>query len=121
MHAYKTLLVALVVVLFSPFAEAGLTSGMSQDEVAAEVGRILKQDECNDWRDTRPCQSLVDTIAENALDAGIESGIIIVALRTAGVPIGLAISSTAQLARRTLDIITPPKTGGGPGGGVSAN
>ena len=111
MHAYKTLLVALFVVLFSPFAVAGFSASMSLAAVTAEATRILSEQNCQSWQN-KECRAVVDTIAENALDAGIESGIVIEALKTAGVSIGLATASTAQLARRTLDIITPPKTAG---------
>lgn len=121
MRTCKSLLVALFVVFFSPFAAAGFSAGMSQDEVAAEVARILAEQECQPWQHSKQCRAVVDTTAENALDAGIESGIVIEALKVAGVPIGPATAATARLAGKTLDIITPAKTYEGPGGGVSSN
>lgn len=121
MRTYRPLLVALFAVFFSPFVMADFSAGMSQDEVAAEVAGILADQACQPWQHSKQCRAVVDATAEKALDAGIESGIVIEALKAAGVPIGPATAATARLARRTLDIITPAKTYEGPGGGVSSN
>jgi hypothetical protein len=121
MQSYKSLLVALFAVLFSPLALAAFSADMTQEQVAAEAASQLAAQNCQPWQNTKDCRTALDSIAESALDAGIESGVIIEALKTAGAPIGLVTAATAQVARRTLDVITPPKTGGGPGGGVSTN
>jgi len=120
MHTYKSLLLVLLVALFSSFAVAQFTIGMSQVSINIEVARILLEGGCTPWKGSEHCHSVVDEIHSDAVDADIDIGAVIDALVAIGVPVSVASASASTLANQTLHVDTTPTTSTG-AGGASAN